>query len=101
MAEKTRSILEVMDLTLVCHGFHRLPELSIPRDNLLNTIERMFEGGIKLVMLEGSEGLGKTTLLAQFARPHVNHTFPVFIKAASRFDYDPATVCYDLRSPLL
>ena len=101
MAEKIRSMPEVMDLTLVCHSFPRLPELLIPRDNLLDTIERMFGGEIELVMIEGSEGLGKTTLLAQFARRHPDHTFSVFIKAASRFGYDPTTVRYDLCCQLL
>jgi hypothetical protein len=52
-------------------------------------------------MIEGGEGLGKTTLLAQFARQHPDHTFSVFIKAASRFGYDPATVRYDLCCQLL
>jgi hypothetical protein len=64
MAEKAQSMPEVMDLTLVCHSFPRLPELLIPRDNLLNTVERMFGGEIELVMIEGGEGLGKTTLFA-------------------------------------
>jgi signal recognition particle GTPase len=47
-------------------------------------------------MIEGGEGLGKTTRLAQFAQRHPDHTISVFIKAASRFGYDPATVRYDL-----
>jgi hypothetical protein len=101
MTEQTQPIPEVMDLTLVSHSFPRLPELLIPRDNLLNTIERMFGGAIELVMIEGDEGLGKTTLLAQFARRHPDHTFSVFIKAASKFGYDPATVRYDLCCQLL
>jgi hypothetical protein len=92
---------EVMDLTTICQSFPRIPELLIPRDNLLNTIERMFGGEIELVMIEGEEGLGKTTLLAQFARRHPDHTFSVFIKAASRFGYDPTTVRYDLCCQLL
>jgi hypothetical protein len=101
MEEKAQSKLEVMHLTLVCQSFPRLPEPLIPRDNLLNTIERMFAGEIELVMIEGDEGLGKTTLLAQFAWQHPDHTFSVFIKAASKFGYDPATVRYDLCCQLL
>jgi len=96
LGEKTQSTLEVMDLTTICHSFPQMPELLIPRDNLLNTVERMFGGDIELVMIEGEEGLGKTTLLAQFAQWHPNRTFSIFIKAASRFGYDPATVRYDL-----
>jgi ATP/maltotriose-dependent transcriptional regulator MalT len=87
MAEKTQQILEVMDLTCVCQSFPRLPTPLIPRDNLLKTIDLMFGDEIELVMIEGGEGLGKTTLLAEFARRHADHTFSVFIKAASRFGY--------------
>jgi hypothetical protein len=46
MKKKAQSELEVLDLTLVCQSFPRLPEPLIPRDNLLNTIERMFRGEI-------------------------------------------------------
>ena len=90
-----------MDLTLVCQSFPRLHVPLIPRDNILDTIERMFEGEIELVVIEGREDLGKTTLLAQFARRHPNHTFSVFIKPASSFGYDPASVRYDLCCQLL
>jgi hypothetical protein len=101
MTEQTHPIPAVMDLALCSHSFPRLPELLIPRDNLLNTIERMLGGAIELVMIEGDESLGKTTLLAQFARWHLDHTFSVFIKAASKFGYDPATGRYDLCCQLL
>ena len=101
MAEKTQPTPEGMDLTLVCQSFPRLPDPLIPRDNLLNTVDLMFGDEIELVMIEGGEGLGKTTLLAQFARRHADHTFSVFIKAASRFGYDPATVRFDLCYQLL
>ena len=96
MEEKTPSTLEIMDLTRICQSFPRLPEPLISRDNLLDTIERMFGGAIEIVMIEGDEGLGKTMLLTQFAMRHPNHAFSVFIKAVSRFGYDPSTVRYDL-----
>lgn len=101
MEQKTLSKIEVMDLTLVCQSFPRLPEALIPRDNILDTIERMFQGGIKIVMIEGDEGLGKTTLLAQFVQRHPNHTFSVFIRPMSKFGYDPVSVRYDLCCQLL
>jgi hypothetical protein len=59
MAEKTQPTPEVMDLTLVCQSFPRLPDPLIPRDNLLNTVELMFGDEIELVMIEGGRRFGK------------------------------------------
>ena len=101
MGEVPDSRLEIMDLSLVCQSFPRLREPLIPRDNILDTIERMFEGEIELVAVEGDEGMGKTTPLAQFARRHPNHTFSVFLRPASRLGYDPTSVRYDLCCQLL
>ena len=101
MGEATRSNLEVMNLTLVCQSFPRLREPLIPRDNILDTIERMFEGEIELVAVEGDEGMGKTTLLAQFSWRHPNHIFSVFLRPASKLGYDPTSVRYDLCCQLL
>ena len=92
MQEKRRSKPEVTDLPLVCQSVPGLPVPLIPRDNILDTIERMFEGEIELVAIEGGEGFGKTTILAQFARRHLDHTFSVFIRPVSRLGYDPGSV---------
>jgi len=59
MAEEIQPTPEVMDLTLICQSFPRLPKPLIPRDNLLNTIEFMFAGEIDLVMIEGARAWGK------------------------------------------
>jgi KaiC/GvpD/RAD55 family RecA-like ATPase len=101
MEQKGLLTLEVMDLTLVCQSFPREPMPEIRRDNILDTIERTFAGDNEVVMIEGGEGLGKTTLLAQFARRHANHAFSLFIKPASSFGYDPASLRYDLCCQLL
>jgi ATP/maltotriose-dependent transcriptional regulator MalT len=80
MEEQVYTKGEVMDLTTVCHSFPRLPERMISRDNIIDVLERMFDGGIELVSVEGEDGLGKTTLLAQFAKCHPHNTFSVFIR---------------------
>ena len=55
----------LMDLTAVCHGF---PEVSdqVERENILDAIDTVFEGNTSTVIVEGEEGIGKTSLLAQF-----------------------------------
>ena len=101
MEQRVQRQLEVMDLTLVCQSFPREPMPEIRRENILDTIERTFAGDIEVVMIEGGEGLGKTTLLAQFARRRANHAFSLFIKPASSFGCDPASLRYDLCCQLL
>lgn len=80
---------EVMDLTTVCRSFPDLPRDPIHRENLLDTIDKIFEGDTRLLVIEGSEGVGKTTLLAQFAKRHPNHSLSLFIKPTSRLAYSP------------
>lgn len=96
-------VVEVVDLSVVCQSFPRLLEPMVPRENIIDTIERMFDGDIELVIVEGGEGMGKTTLLAQFVRrhPHPTRAFSVFLKPASKLGYDPGSVRYDLCCQLL
>jgi ATP/maltotriose-dependent transcriptional regulator MalT len=50
---------------LVAYGnFPEPPDRLIERDNVLDTLERTFEAGSQLVTVEGPEGIGKSTLLA-------------------------------------
>jgi len=87
--------IEVMDLTVVCQSFPELPEPQIHRENFLDTIDRIFESGTELVVAEGKEGIGKTTLLAQFAARHPNHALSLFIRP-TRWACDPEILRFDL-----
>ncbi len=91
---------EVMDLTTICQSFPEIPEPCIPRENILDTIDRIFEGGTELVVVEGVGSIGKTILLAQFANRHPDHTFSLFVRPASRWAYDPAFLRFDLCNQL-
>lgn len=82
--------IEVMDLTTVCQDFPQMPEPEISRENHLQTIESIFQGGIKIIFIEGEEGIGKTTLLGRFALHHPKHTFSLFIRPGERWSSDPA-----------
>jgi hypothetical protein len=87
---------EVMDLTRVCQSFPEMPEPEIHRENFLDTIDVIFQGETELIVVEGVEGIGKTTLLAQFAIRHPDHTLSLFIRPTSRWAYDPDILRYDL-----
>ncbi len=80
---------EVVDLTVVCRGFPEAPDPEIRREHLLDTIDKVFEGDTRLVVVEGAEGIGKTTLLAQFAKRHPENALSLFIKPCSRLAYSP------------
>jgi AAA ATPase domain len=64
------------------------PEVS--RDNILDTIERLFSADIGTVVLEGQDGIGKTTVLRQLQRRYPDRVFAVFLSTASRWAYDPS-----------
>ena len=76
------SEVEVMDLTVVCRSFPVSPHPEIHREHFLDTIDKIFEGDTILVVVEGVDGIGKTTLLAQYAKRHPNHALSLFIVAS-------------------
>ena len=90
------SKVEVMDLTVVCRSFPVSPHPEIHREHFLDTIDKIFEGDTILVVVEGVDGIGKTTLLAQYAKRHPNHALSLFIKPTSRLAYDPEYLRLDL-----
>lgn len=91
---------KVMDLTMACQSFPELPMPEIHRENILDTIDTLFEQGNELVVIEGEEGIGKTILLAQFVRRYPDHTLSLFIRPTSRLAYDPDVLRFDLCNQL-
>ncbi len=79
-----------------CQSFPELEQPQIPRDNIINTIEGIFEAGAKVVVMEGNDGIGKTTALAQFAMKHQASCLAIFLNSASRWGYDPTFLRMDL-----
>ena len=90
---------KIMDLTTACHSFPKLPIPEIDRETSLDTIKRLFSKGNEVVVVEGEEGIGKTVLLALFAKRYPNRTFSLFIKS-SRLGHDPQILRYDLCNQL-
>jgi len=91
---------QVVDPTVICQSFPETPRPEIARDNILSTIETIFQSDIELVAVEGQQGIGKTTLLAQFARRHPDHTLSLFVRPTSRWACDPGILRLDLCNQL-
>jgi hypothetical protein len=78
-------------------GFPQFPDRLIDRPHFLNTLDTMFDGPTQIVVIEGQEGIGKTTLAAQFALGHADHAISVFVSGVSAFSRSPeyivSTLC--------
>ncbi len=96
MAKEAIQPVQKVDLTLLCRTFPETSGVQIRRDNLIALIEKTLDSGVELLTIEGSEGMGKTTLLAQFALANQPRALSMFVKPASRFAYDPDILLWDL-----
>ena len=93
---REQPVVEIMDVTKVCSTFPVRFGVQIPRDNIHQSIETILESDVDLVTIEGPEGIGKSTLLAQFAERQLNRCICMFVKPTSRLAYDPALLRADL-----
>ena len=59
------------------------------------TVEGMLSNN-DVIIVEGTEGTGKTTLLAQFACAFPEQTFCLFMRSSSRSAYDSQMLTRDL-----
>lgn len=73
---------------------------EVARENFLDTIDALFLGA-DIVVVKGSEGIGKTTLLRQFAARYSSATISLFIRPLSRWAYDPQVLLPDLCSQMV
>lgn len=69
--------------------FPQLPARAVDRPHLIETLAQMPVSDAPIVFLEGGDGMGATTLCAQFALANYRNTFYLFIKPASKFAYNP------------
>ena len=77
------------DLSGGFRDFPILPQVELKRPHLLDTIKQMLVQDAPIVFLESPEGMGVTTLAAQFALENDRNTFSLFVKPASKFSYNP------------
>lgn len=69
--------------------FPTLAQDLVERPHFLETIAEILNSETSIVFLEGEEGGGATTTLAQFCLKYPTHSFSIFVKPASRFAYSP------------
>ncbi len=89
-------IQAVVDTTSFCSTFPQIEGVEVGRENLVDVLETMLRGKAPSVHLAGDPGIGKTTLLSQFARRHSRNCVSVFARRSSWFTYDPDFLLRDL-----
>lgn len=77
------------DYPSICRDFPIPKEYEIPRNNFLDAVSDFFQNDVKLVIVEGEEGIGRTTLLAQYARRKPTASISLFLKPVSKISYSP------------
>jgi hypothetical protein len=83
------SQLELAENWNFARDFPKLDEHVVDRPYFLETIVDILTPETPVVFLEGEEGDGATTTLAQYCLKYPDQTFSLFIRAASRFSYSP------------
>ncbi len=94
-----RSDTSGLDLTSAAGTFPCLNEPIVDRSNFIATVERLFEA-TSVVVVEGSEGDGRTTFLAQFAQATRDAAVSVFLSPFSHWSYRPEFVAGELLNQL-
>ena len=79
--------LELVENWNFSRNFPILDGCIVDRPNFLETIVDILTDDNPIVFLEGDEGDGASTTLAQFCKKYPDQTFSLFIKPASKFAY--------------
>ncbi len=89
-------IQQLCDISL---DFPPVPGALVPREHILQLIEDRFDVA-PVVIVDGKESSGKTTLLAQFALRHPNTSISLFVRPLNTLFYTLNSVRYDLCNQL-
>lgn len=68
-----------IDLTKHCDSFPKIPQRQVARNSLIEQLAGMFSPSQRVIVVEGSESSGKTTLLAQFCQRFKNRSVSFFV----------------------
>lgn len=93
-------IQKLMDSNIISRTFPEINHLLINRDNNLESIENLFDSGAKIVVVDGPEIIGKTTLLYQFCRRHPDEVISYFLKSSRNYTNDLKLILYDLSNQI-
>lgn len=81
--------LRIIDTTYYSDGFpDELWSEIIPRTQYISQIEDAIAGNNKVIFIEGEDDAGKTTLIAQFCRKHIDRTISVFFNPLNNLDFE-------------
>lgn len=95
MEDVEQSRVTVVDTTSICANFPVYQGRQIQRDNFIYTFEQILNTGIQVLIIEGKEEIGKTTVLSQFAKRHSKNCVSIFVRSRNRFSYDPTVLLTD------
>ena len=86
----------IATIITVSSSFPQLPGALIPRPQYIDAFETELSGPASMVVIEGDEGAGKTTLAAQFALTRPDRTFSLFVSGLSAFSRSPELLLWEL-----
>ena len=97
MSDRLNTTFSLSDrpLHVLCSTFPPHIDHEIGRDHLLDTYESVFSRPVDLLVVEGESGIGKTTLLSQFARRNPICSVCSFVPPIRRQNYDHQTLRRD------
>ena len=81
------TLASIADFSLT---FPAMSDWHVNRENILQTIEQIFQREYDVLLLDGAGGAGKTIALAQFCQRNFDSSFSLFVRPASEIAYDPA-----------
>ncbi len=88
---------QVVDSTTISATFPNSARYSVRRDHIVDTIFQMLEdASTEIVLVEGVDGIGKTTLLAQVAMRTADCGLNLFVRPLSSLATDPDYLMSDL-----
>lgn len=90
----------LVDPTIICSSFPDNPGNCIDRPNILHAIDDILGGLTQVVFVQGIEGIGKSTLLAQFAKAHAEQSICLFFSTTSRWGCDVEIARFDVANQL-
>jgi len=76
------------------------PIPHLDRGNLITTINSLF-AKYDIVLLEGEDGIGRTTIAKDFAEFQKSRVIPAFIHPATRWGYDPGALQEEFAEAML
>ncbi|MEO8597758.1 MAG: hypothetical protein ABI759_30840 [Candidatus Solibacter sp.] len=89
-------IATLIDLPNLSANFPPRPQPELLRSNVANTLQGLVKEGVYAASVEGPDGMGKTTVLAQFARRFSSSAISVFVSASNRLSFDIDLIRLDL-----